>query len=235
MGSIRAAWRVGEHFSGHIKPMNHFKLTERDIAILRFINTFGFCEMPKLDQRFGWVKPRNYQIIHRLLESGLLKHERIFYGRHGIYRVTAKGARLTELPPLARIPLATYYHDLTLIDVYLQLKTLYPNATWTSTRELMRDKHMGGVGKRGHLPDGILIQADGTHIAIEVELTLKGKYRLESILKGYGGAFDYKEVWYYCSDSVAASMRPMVAKMPFIKIHLLKELLHGRSSQTCSL
>ncbi len=65
-------------------------LTERDIRILHFINDFGFCEMPQLEKMFSLTKPRNYQIIQRLLAAGLVKHERVFHGRHGIYRLSKK-------------------------------------------------------------------------------------------------------------------------------------------------
>lgn len=205
--------------------LNGVKLTERDLEILHFINQFGFCEMPHLDKRFAMRKPRNYQVINRLVKAGLMKHERVFYGRHGIYRLSPKGAKLTTLPPLARIPLANYTHDITLIEVYLQLCQHHPEAQWISERQLMQDKHADGVGKRGHLPDGILMFPDGKQIAIEVELTLKGRQRLESILKGYSAAFAFKEVWYYCPEGVAAFIGAMAAKLPFIRIFNLKTFL----------
>ncbi|MFU8797325.1 MAG: hypothetical protein ACNA7Y_01315, partial [Gammaproteobacteria bacterium] len=194
--------------------------------VLKFINDFGFCEMPHLDARFGFKKPRNYQVMQRLIDAKLVKHERVFYGRHGIYRLSRAGSRYTDLPPLARVPLGSYQHEVTLINVYLKLATLYPDATWLSERRLKRDKYFDGVGKRGHLSDGMLILPDGKSIAVEVELSLKGKNRLESILKGYGSEFSIKEVWYYCSDGVAASMASMVTSMPFVKVHRLREFLH---------
>jgi len=201
------------------------KLTERDIEILKFINDFGFCEMPQLDRRFDLKKPRNYQIINRLVEGGLIHHERVFYGRHGIYRLTNKGARLTDLPPLSRIPLATYTHDITLIEVYLKLRKHHPEAQWISERQLTRDKHADGVGKRGHLSDGILVFPEGKQVAIEVELSLKSKYRLERILKGYGAQFSIKEVRYYCPENIAAYIGSLATKMPFIQVHSLREFL----------
>ena len=85
-----------------MKARGH-QLTERDLEILAFINTFGFCEMPQLEARFGLRKPRNYQVMNRLVGAGLVRHERVFYGRHGIYRLSPKGARFTGLPALARV------------------------------------------------------------------------------------------------------------------------------------
>ncbi|MDQ3187106.1 MAG: MarR family winged helix-turn-helix transcriptional regulator [Pseudomonadota bacterium] len=207
------------------KKAKSHKLTERDIELLKFINLFGFCEMPYLEQRFGLKKPRSYQVVNRLVEGGLVKHERVFHGRPGIYRLSPKGAQLTGLPRLVRVPLATYHHDITLIQVYLRLRVAYPQADWISARSLLQAKHADGVGRRGHLPDGVLVLEGGKQVAIEVELTMKGRHRLEKILKSYAGAFDYGEVWYYCAANVAAAMRPLVEKLPFIKIYSVKEFL----------
>jgi hypothetical protein len=174
--------------------VSRLQVTARDIEILQFINEFGFCEMPHLDKRFGWNKPRNYQVIERLLRMELLRHERVFYGRPGIYRLTKKGASYTGLPAMQGVPLGNYMHEVTLIDVYLRLRSLYPEARFVSERQLKRDKFFDGVGKRGHLSDGYLIFPEGKQVAIEVELSLKGRNRTESILKGYGREFSIEEV-----------------------------------------
>jgi hypothetical protein len=211
--------------------VSRLQVTERDIEILRFINDFGFCEMPHLDKRFEWSKPRNYQVIERLLKMGLLKHERVFYGRPGIYRLTLKGACYTDLPAMQRVPLGNYAHEVVLIDVYLRLRSLYPEARFVSERALKRDKFFDGVGKSGHLSDGFLIFPDGKQIAVEVELSLKGRNRTESILKSYGGDFSIKEVWYYCSDGIVSSLRSMAVKMPFVKVYNLREFLSDSQSR----
>ncbi|MDQ6775591.1 MAG: hypothetical protein M3071_05070, partial [Actinomycetota bacterium] len=50
--------------------------------------------------------------------------------------------------------------------------------------------HLGGVGPRGqarlHYPDLLLIGRSGERVAVELELTAKGRRRLETILAGYG-------------------------------------------------
>lgn len=203
---------------------SRIRITERDLEILNFINDFGFCEMPQLEQRFKLRKPKNYMLINRLIKVGLVKHERLFYGRHGVYRLTRKGARHTELPPLTKIVLGNYKHDLKLIEVYLKLRVLYPEAQWISERKLKREKYCDGVGKRGHLPDGVLIFPDGKEVAVEVELTAKDKYRVERILKWYSSKLDIKEVWYYCLPSIVSYMQNKAARMTFVKVRSLEEL-----------
>lgn len=202
------------------------QLTERDMRILSFINDFGFCEMPQIEKMFGLVKPRSYQIIQRLIAAGLVKHERVFHGRHGIYRLSKKGASHTDLPALARVSLAHYNHSLAVLDVYLHLSKSHPDAEWLSERHLIHQKYFDGLGKRGHLPDGILLFSDEKKIAIEVELRLKAKMRIESILKWYTTQFDFSEVWYFCPQDVATSLRSVVGEsMPFVKMRSLREIL----------
>jgi hypothetical protein len=203
------------------------QLTERDLEILQFINLFGFCEMPTLVARFGWRKPRNYQLMGKLVEAGLVKHERVFYGKPGIYRLTTAGAKHTGLPPLSKVPLASYAHDVRVMELYLAIRQQHPGVRWISERQLKHDKYFDGVGKRGHLSDGVLVFPDGKHVALEVELTLKGKNRLEKILKDYATQFSLNEVWYYGAPAVAMAVRELVVslKLSFVKVFDLHETL----------
>ncbi|BBB14769.1 uncharacterized protein RVIR1_10270 [Candidatus Rickettsiella viridis] len=201
------------------------KLTSRDVDILRFINEFGFCEMPQLNQRFGLRKPRNYQVINKLIRHHLVQHERIFYKQHGLFRLTAAGARFTPLPPLHRVPLANYRHDLTVLTLYLKFRDLYPDVTWISERKLKHDKYKLGVGQHGHLPDGVLVFPDDKQIAIEVELSHKSKLRLDDILKSYASQFSIQEVWYFCKESMQPRLQEATKAMSFVKIYLLKHFL----------
>lgn len=213
------------------KPrLSKIQLTERDLAILQFINDFGFCEIPHIQKRFALGNRRTYQLMERLIEVGLVKHERIFHDRHGIFRLTKKGATHTDLPALARITLAHYNHSLAVLDVYLHVCKKHPQAEWLSERHLIHDKYKHGIGKRGHLPDAIILlpNADNKEqkIALEVELRSKAKPRIEKILKWYTTQFDFAEVWYYCPKGVADALRTVVKEsMPFVKIHSLREIL----------
>lgn len=200
-------------------------LTERDVEIIRFINNFGFCEMGQIEKRFLLKKPRNYEIMRRLVRHGFINHKRIYFGRHGVYYASAKGAKYTNLPPIDRISQGQYDHQIFIIKVYLKLRQQYPDAHWISERQLKHDKFYDGVGKRGHVSDGILLSPDDKQIAIEVEMSVKGKNRMEKILKGYGAQFNIKEVWYFCLPNVASMLSVVAVKMPFIKIFDLEKFL----------
>lgn len=139
---------------------------------------------------------------------------------------------MTSLPPLHRVPLANYQHDLSLLNLYLRLRDIYPDTTWLSERKLKHDKYKLGVGKHGHLPDGILVFSDGKQIAIEVELSCKGRQRLDAILKTYVTQFSLQEVWYFCRQTMLPRLQDAAKSMSFVKIHSLKEFLEKKQVST---
>lgn len=175
-------------------------MTERDIEILKFINDFGFCEISQIEKRFQLNRPRSYKIMQRLVKAGFVIHQRAFNNNFGIFYLNNSGAQFTDLPRMKNIPIGTYNHQLTIIEVYLKLMRQYPEAFWISERHLQRDRVKHGMKKQNHIADGMLILPDQKQIAIEVELTTKGTYRLEKILKGYASQFDINEVWYFCES-----------------------------------
>jgi DNA-binding MarR family transcriptional regulator len=208
-----------------IMNLKGVQLTDRDMEIMRFINDFGFCEMPQIEKRFDIKPQRSYRVIGRLIRVGLVKHERGFHRSYGAYYLTIQGAKCTELPAIEKISLGQYKHQIALINVYIKLRQEYPQANWISERQLKFEKFYDGIGKRGHIADGMLIFPDGKEVAIEVEMSVKGKSRIEKILKGYAAQFTIKEVWYYCSPNVISALTALSAKMPFIKINNLTDFL----------
>lgn len=201
------------------------KLTERDVEILRFINEFGFCEITHLERKFRLKKSRCYQVVQRLIKANLLKHARIFHGRNGVFYVTKQGANFTDLPILKNIPKDNYDHQLTVLNLYLKLSERLLDATWLSERRIRREKSLYCVGREiKHLCDGILVFPDDKKVAIEVELTMKSKERLQDIILGYVLHKHIKEVWYFCSDETIERVSKAAGKWPHIQISSLAGL-----------
>ena len=101
----------------------------------------------------------------------------------------------------------------------------YQDGIWVSERALKRDKFNVETGKRHHLPDGLLILPNDFTVAIEIELSNKGKDRLKHILNAYGANFSINEVWYFCSDQVLPNLKTASEKKDFIKVHNIKDWL----------
>lgn len=153
-------------------------------------------------------------------------HKKVNFESHGIYYLTSKGASYTDLPPLEKISKGIHDHQQVLVDVILKLREKYPETIWVSERYLIQQKFQYGVGKSGHVSDGVLIFPDNKKISIEVELSLKSKQRLQGIINSYAGTLAYKEVWYFCSDNVMRGINALAGKKSFIKIYSLREFLH---------
>jgi hypothetical protein len=181
----------------------------RDHRIVKFINEFGFCELPQIQKQFGLSRHRAYKVMQRLMERGYIRHERVFFHRHGIYRATRAGAQQSGLPMLSKIPIGIYEHQLAVIEVYIKLMKEYPGATWLTERVLRKTGFMPGRNRRRdkHYADALMFLPDGKQIAIEVELTMKSKRRLDKILLQYMTQFEIKEVWYFCAADVADKVK----------------------------
>ena len=199
------------------------QLTQRDIDILTFINDFGFCELEHIQCRFRISKGIGYRLLNRLIKSKLVSHQRIFHLKSGVYYLTQKGAKHTPLPPLRLFPIARYQHQKALLNTYFKLISSYPNASWISERTLKHDKFKDGVGKFGHVADGVLVLEDDRKVAIEVELTCKGNDRIKEILQDHAAQFHFHEVWYFALPDVAKKLKKLAADMSFVKIYHLGE------------
>ena len=201
-------------------------LSTRDLKILSFINECGFCVMPQIQKQFSLKFPRSYQVMQRLIKEGVVQHNQIFRYKHGIYYLTKKGATFSELPALSNIALGGYKHQLMITDIRQKLCDQYPDSKWVSERQLKQQKFHYGIGRLGHVADGILILADNKQVAIEIELSLKGKFRLDKIFRAYASQTTIREAWYFCADSIIPAFTKLAGKKPFIKIFAIKEFLY---------
>jgi len=201
------------------------QLTMRDLEMLRFINDFGFCEASHLKKHFNLRVPRCYQLISRLISGGFLKAEKIFFAKERILMLTREGAKHTNLPPLKAFSFWRYQHTIHVINVYLELTRLYPEATWKGEREIVQEGLTIGDKKYKHTPDALLIFSDGTRIAIEIELTSKARARWEKIAQTYNHSFEVNEVWYFGARPILGSLRKIFEKRVFIKLIDLNEFL----------
>ncbi len=85
------------------------------------------------------------------------------------------------------------------------------------------------MGQVGHIADGALM-VDGKRIALEIELSIKGKERLKKILGQYAMQIEYDGVWYICGNANLFKRFQEHEKLyPFIQCFLLKDVLDANS------
>ena len=68
----------------------------------------------------------------------------------------------------------------------------------------------------------MMIFPDGKQVAIEVELTMKSKSRLNKIIQGYAVQFSISEVWYYCAPEIINKVEKAAAWLSEVSIFELK-------------
>lgn len=202
------------------------RLTKRDLVLLDWINQFGFVNAKLVAQFLKVSLAVAYRRLRKLVQHQYLHHQSIYFGLPGVYQVTSLGVAVSQsvLPAPRSIRQASYHHDLAVTALSLVLCEQY-QGSYVSERLLRHRAGSKGVGQFGHFCDGVL-NKEGKQIAIEVELTKKGKQRREKILKHYLKSFDYEEVWYFCGNrEVENQLRPFLKDLPFLKLHTLSDFI----------
>ena len=176
------------------------KLTNRDLQVIRLINSHKFMTCAQIQIATGMSQAVAYRRLALLVDNGYLMHYRIFLYRPGVYVATSKGTAVSDddLSP-GRVQLATYDHDVQLVDLALSLQIRY-NASWMTERQLRHGQGLSGVGISGHIVDGVLSLSDGRKIGIELELTKKSNSRLIKIVRFLSGNTDFNVIWYFCRN-----------------------------------
>ena len=174
---------------------------ERDAEILKWINGFGFASAEQIQSFMRVGKTACYVRLKKLVDGGYLIRERILHGQARIHKLTKKGALACgdAILPLKYVNLGTYRHDFKLIDLALMLER-ETGGSFQPDRRIRHDEGLSGVGQLGHIADGLLTIGQDKPIAIELELTVKSRARLNSIIQEYGGNLAVKEVWYYTDN-----------------------------------
>lgn len=173
---------------------------KRDGEILRWVNGFGCVTAGQMIDWMGVSKATGYVRVKKLVDGGYLERRRVLHKEARVHWLTKQAEQVIgdDLIRLRHVNLGTYFHDLMLVDLSLFLEKT-TGFQFVPERRLRIEKAGSIIGRNGRLPDGILITKDKP-IAIELELTVKGKRRLSRILNDYAMNFEFDEVWYFTNN-----------------------------------
>jgi len=160
---------------------------------------------------------------HGLVEFGLVRRHRLLYNDSGLLTATAEGLRCAGLERLApaRISLALVPHMIPSAALAAEIEPRLDGQTLLSDREHRAAENAAGepiasaiVGRQSgghaglHRPDFALIAQGRQHVtAVEVELTLKNRTRLERILRGYLRNQNVSVVRYHAVEPIGDAVR----------------------------
>lgn len=209
------------------------QLTERDRSLLAFIADHRLVLASQAQILLGASDSVTSARLRALSRGGYVTAHRLFHQQPGCYQVTRSGlAAIGSDLPRPRIDLRSYMHDVGLGWLWLAARAgkFGPLSDVLSERQLRsRDGLPGSGGERLgvrmfgfgpggreqlHYPDLLLRTPDGKRIAIELELTAKGRTRREKILSGYAADRKIDAVVYLVNRpeverSVTASARKL--------------------------
>lgn len=194
-------------------------LTERDMTIAAWIGRQGAVRAEHVMTRFSIGRTATYRRLHELVEFGLVRRHRLLYNDGGLLTATAEGLRWAGLDRLApvRISLALVPHMIASAALAAELEPTLTAERLLSDREHRAAENVAGepiasaiVGKQSdgrpglHRPDFALITLGGQQVtAVEVELTLKNRTRLQRILRGYLRNQNVTVVRYHAAPPIA--------------------------------
>jgi hypothetical protein len=180
------------------------RLNERDRRLLAFAAEHRFLVNSHARTLLGASAASASTRLRNLTQGGWLTYERKLAGP-GAYQITRGGLRAigSSLPRPKEIDLATYDHEVGMGWVWLAAtRGVFGPLQGMASERFMRSEdrrredpaerfgvRLGGVGpyggERRHYPDLLLDTASGQRVAVELELTPKGRSRRNEILGGY--------------------------------------------------
>jgi hypothetical protein len=209
------------------------RITDRDLELLSFLAEHRIVTADHVREMLGVSATVAYGRLRALTALGLTTQHKLFYGQRSCYRITRQGLHAVgSVLPAPRIDLRCYAHDIGLAWVWLAARggRFGPMRAVVSERQMRsRDAgepdrqdrfgvRLGGYGPGGkprlHYPDLLLITAEGKRVAVELELTGKGRARRERILGGYGADSRVDAVLYLAENrSIARSVQASAARL----------------------
>jgi hypothetical protein len=219
------AWRVPKGGMELARAGGGFRITERDMAVVAWVGRQRFAEAAQVARRFGMDEGNLYRRLRGLVAAGLLAHRRVFHLQAGVYWATSAGLAAADLRLApAGIDIRTYQHDRLATGVAVELEEEFGRAAVKTERELRSHDATAAqprygisrsmsTGRRGlHFPDLAIEGVDGRPLAVEVELTAKGRARLDSIIGAYVRARHVAGVRYYVAPRAEQGLAKAIAR-----------------------
>lgn len=202
-------------------------LTERDLRFLAWIGGLGAAGGEHVAARFAIDRPTCYRRLRVLTNEGLLESRRLFYQRPGLYWATRPGLRVCGLAGLGvfGVGATNFEHSWEVAAVAAALAPGLPGWEVLGEREMRwrereRGELLGSVRVSSledavalHRPDLVLLSPAGRVVAVEVELSVKGRARLLKICRGWGRAGHVDAVYYLAAPAAAVAVTRAAREM----------------------
>src|SRR5215216_3256704 len=155
------------------------RCSARALELLRFVGEQHAVSLPQLARVMGCSSHAARWLRSRWERAGWARGRALLVGEPVFVWLTRRGHTLAGVDYAVWRPNAGMLaHIAAVTDVRLDVLARHPGAEWVCERELHRELAAAPGGRQRHRPDGLVV-IDGREVAVEVELTLKRRARIE--------------------------------------------------------
>lgn len=203
--------RSGERLRRQRSDYGSFRATERDSELLSLIGEQYAITLPQLARLIRRRLHTARALRDRWKRAGWIDSRPLAVDAPSFVWLTGRGRSLAQSPYRtwdANPGLALHIEAVT--NVRLLLERELELGEWECERSLAQ-RFARDHGSRSHLPDGLL--RSDQRIAVEVELTLKSRVRLQAIIDELSLAYD--QVWYFAPERLQPILTELASAAPF--------------------
>jgi len=188
--------------------------TQRDLELFQFVGEQYAVTLPQLARLIDRSTHTARSLRDRWKRAGWINSGRLAVDLPSFVWLTGRGA--VGSPFRVWQPhhgLAVHIAAVT--DVRLLIEHDLGLGRWECERAVAQAIARERGGHRRHLPDGVL-RTHNEQIAIEVELTLKSRDRLEKLVEDL--CVDYTRTWYFAKPPIAETLREQISETGYRNI-----------------
>jgi DNA-binding Lrp family transcriptional regulator len=229
------------------------RLGEQDIELLWFLAEHRMVLHEHVAELFGTSEQAAGARLNRLAKAGYIESVRLYRNQPAMQLIARDGLKvLGSALPAPKIDVHAYEHDVGVAWLWIAAR----RGTFGPLREVVGERRMrshdgardrdtepfavklGGFGPWGrerlHYPDLLLRTADGRRVALELELSSKGRARRERILAGYAADPRFDGVVYLVQNaSIARGVQAAARRLgisPLVHIRRVRSTVTSLTS-----
>jgi len=201
------------------------RMSERDARLLLLIGEQYAVTVDQLARLIGRTYRTARWLRDRWQNAGWVASRQLIAGGPSFVWLTREGSRVAQSPYRTWEPnpgMASHIEAVT--GIRLLLERELDSGEWQSERMLA--KTCGPRSElRVHLPDALLVRGQ-ERVAIEVELSLKSRARLDELVRDLGER--YEQVWYFAAARLVPTLTEVasLARWQNVQVYHHPPLLH---------
>ena len=195
------------------------RCSARDVELLRVVGEQYAVTLPQLARLMECSTHAARWLRSRWERAGWARGRAMLVGEPVFVWLTRRGHGISGLDYAVWRPSpGMLAHVAAVTDVRLDVTARHPGAEWVSERELHREFGSDARTHRHHRPDGLVV-LDGREVAVEVELTLKRRARMERIMRELVAR--YGSVSYFAAPAPRRTLERLAAEVGGGRVQVL--------------